>query len=102
MSNTKTSMTKPKLNPKRKFVRVLWTADEEAYLRQHYPDTKTRTIADHLGRSLRKVYAKSCGMDLYKSDAFLASKASGRMISLMGHYQRTKAAPTTSGKGVAK
>jgi hypothetical protein len=51
-------MTKPKLNPKRKFVRVLWTPEEEAYMRQHYADTKTQTMADHLGRSLGKVYAK--------------------------------------------
>jgi hypothetical protein len=64
---------------KRKFIRVPWTADEEAYMRQHYADTKTLTMADHLGRSLRKVYAKADCMDLNKSPAFLASEASGRM-----------------------
>lgn len=72
-------MTKPKTNPKRKFVRVLWTPEEEAYLRQHYPDTKTQTIADHLGRSLGKVYAKADCMGLNKSTAFMKSEASGRM-----------------------
>jgi len=70
-------MTKP-LKP-RKFVRVPWTPEEEAYLRQHYADTKTQLIADHLGRSLGKVYAKADCMDLNKSAAFLASEASGRM-----------------------
>ncbi len=70
-------MTKPQ--KPRKFVRVLWTPEEEAYLRQHYADTKTQAIADHLGRSLRKVYAKADCMDLKKSPAFMASEASGRM-----------------------
>lgn len=70
-------MKKP-LKP-RKFVHVPWTPDEEAYLRQHYADTKSQTIADHLGRSLGKVYAKASCMGLNKSPAFLASEASGRM-----------------------
>lgn len=70
-------MTKP-LKP-RKFVRMPWTPEEEAYMRQHYADTQSQAIADHLGRSLRKVYAKASCMDLNKSPAFLASEASGRM-----------------------
>lgn len=69
--------TKP-LKP-RKFVRVMWTMGEESYLRQHYADTSSQAIADHLGRSLAKVYAKAYTMGLNKSDAFLASEASGRM-----------------------
>jgi hypothetical protein len=64
---------------KRKFTRVLWTPEEEAYMRQHYADTKTQAIADHLGRSLGKVYAKADTMGLNKSPAFMASEASGRM-----------------------
>ncbi len=70
-------MTKPQTP--RKFTRVLWTPEEEAYLRLHYAGTKTQTIADHLGRSLGKVYAKADCMDLNKSPAFMASEASGRM-----------------------
>jgi HNH endonuclease len=63
----------------RKFVRTPWTPEEEAYMRQHYAETPTQAIADHLGRSLRKVYSKAYCMDLNKSLAFLASEASGRM-----------------------
>ena len=72
-------MTKPKANPKRTFTRVLWTPEEEAYLCLHYPDTKTQAIADHLGRSLGKIYAKASTMQLNKSAEFRASDASGRM-----------------------
>ena len=95
-------MTKPKLNPKRKFTRVLWTADEEAYLCQHYPDTASQTIADHLGRSLGKVYAKACHMDLYKSATFLASEASGRMQRPLhggkAHWFKKGNVPANKGK----
>lgn len=64
---------------KRTFTRVLWTQEEEAYMRQHYADTSSQTIANHLGRSLGKTYAKANCLGLKKSHAFLASEASGRM-----------------------
>lgn len=93
-------MTKP--SKPRKFTRVLWTPEEEAYLRQHYPDTQTQTIADHLGRSLRKVSAKADCMDLNKSPTFLASEASGRMKAPLhgGKAHWFKPGHTTHNKGV--
>ena len=93
-------MTKP-LKP-RKFVRVLWTADEEAYMRQHYADTASQAIANHLGRSLRKVYAKASTMELNKSPAFLASEASGRMKAPLhggkAHWFKKGSVPANKGK----
>ena len=93
-------MTKP-LKP-RKFVRVLWTADEEAYMRQHYADTASQAIAKHLKRSLAKVYAKASTMGLNKSPAFLASEASGRMKAPLhgGKAHWFKKGHTTHNKGV--
>lgn len=92
-----TNLLKP-----RKFVRVPWTPEEEAYLRQHYADTASQAIADHLGRSLRKVYAKACCMDLYKSPAFLASEASGRMKAPLhggkAHWFKKGSVPANKGK----
>lgn len=87
---------------KRKFTRVLWTPEEEAYMRQHYADTKTQAIADHLGRSLGKVYAKADCMGLNKSPAFMASEASGRMKAPLhgGKAHWFKPGHTSHNKGV--
>jgi hypothetical protein len=86
----------------RKFIRIPWTADEEAYMRQHYADTSSQAIAKHLGRSLRKVYAKAYCMDLNKSPAFLASEASGRMKQPLhgGKAHWFKPGHTVHNKGV--
>ena len=93
-------MTKPQTP--RKFTRALWTADEVAYLQQHYADSTSQAIADHLGRSLRKTYAKAYGLKLNKSAAFLASEASGRMQQPLhggkAHWFKKGSVPQNKGK----
>lgn len=56
-----------------------WSADELALLRQLYPDTPTKDIAERLGRTTTQVYTKANGIGLKKSDAYLATPASGRI-----------------------
>lgn len=95
-------MTKRKANPKRTFTRVAWTADEEAYLRAHYPDVDTQTIANHLNRGVRGVYGKAHVMGLSKSPAFMASEASGRMQAPLhggrAHWFKKGSVPFNKGR----
>lgn len=56
---------------KKRWIRQLWTADEEAYLRAHYPDTSTSAIAAHLKRPLGKVYAKATDLGLKKTAEYI-------------------------------
>lgn len=47
-----------------------WTPEEEAFLRAHYENTPTKTLAEHLGRTLFKVYAKANNLGLSKSKEY--------------------------------
>jgi hypothetical protein len=57
-----------------------WTAGEIAILRARYPDTKTEQIAKDLGLTLSQVYRKASKLGLAKSDAFMQSDLSGRVL----------------------
>ncbi len=48
-----------------------WTPEEEAYLREHYPDGLTSAIAAHLERSIYKIYTKARKLGLSKSDEYI-------------------------------
>lgn len=54
-----------------------WNAHDLATLREMYPDRPTVEIAAKLGRSLSNVYVTARRLGLKKSEAFLASEASG-------------------------
>jgi hypothetical protein len=58
--------------------RRLWTAAELQYVRRHYADTLTETIAHAIDRSPRAVFQRARELGLRKSHAFLSSEASGR------------------------
>jgi hypothetical protein len=60
--------------------RQAWTAEDVATLVRLYPDVPTSEIAAQLGRPVQRVYAKAGNLGLRKSDAFLASDKSGRML----------------------
>jgi hypothetical protein len=57
----------------------VWTVEDIAFLRAHYPNHRTAWIAGTLGRKPSGVYQKARAMGLAKSPEFLSSEASGRM-----------------------
>lgn len=57
----------------------IWSADELAYLRQHYADTPTAEMARVLGLPVKTVYAAAHRHGLAKSHTFLTTSASGRL-----------------------
>lgn len=61
-----------------------WTPMQELLMEALYPDTPSDRIAEILGRPLTSVYAKAKIMGLTKSEAFLASEASGRLNGSQG------------------
>lgn len=79
-----------------------WTADEEAYLRQHYADTLTADIARVFSCSDKRVAAKAHAMGLHKSPAFIAETARQRTAdpSHSSHRTRLKAGDVPWNKGV--
>lgn len=64
--------------------RVFWTNDQVAVLKSRYPNERAEAIAQSLGISVYRVYAKAKKLGLKKSAAFLASAESGRT----GHDDR--------------
>lgn len=56
-----------------------WTDEEDAVLRDRYPDTLSKDLAQLLGRTLVAVCARAKRLGLRKSEAFHASELSGRM-----------------------
>ena len=51
-----------------------WTADEDEYLRQNYPDRPTAELAAALGRTSRAVYDRAVDkFRLRKSPAFISA-----------------------------
>lgn len=60
--------------------RRLWTPDEVAILRLHYPNRRTLELCALLpGRTERNIYQKAHALDLKKSPSYLASMESGRI-----------------------
>jgi len=55
-----------------------WTLEELNYLFEHYANDTAKNIADHIGRSTRSIYAMANKYNLQKSEAFYASRKSGR------------------------
>jgi len=60
-----------------------WLPADDQVLRELYPDTVTKVIADKLGRKIATVYARARVLGLKKSQAFQNSELSGR--TLPGH-----------------
>ena len=51
--------------------RQVWTSAEEAYLREHYANGSTPVIAEHLKRTLQKVYGKARKLGLKKTAEYV-------------------------------
>jgi len=59
--------------------RAAFSADNDAVLRERFADTATAQLAADMGRSYGSVVARAKFLGLRKSDAFRASRASGRL-----------------------
>ena len=58
-----------------------WSAEEDALLRQLYPDTLTATVAQRMRRSISAIYGRVDLLGLAKSPAYLASPDACRLRS---------------------
>lgn len=56
-----------------------WSDQERQVMRECYPKTPTREVAERLGRSERSVYTCAAAMGLHKSQEYLSSPESGRL-----------------------
>jgi hypothetical protein len=70
-----------------------WTAEEEAYMRQHYADTLTVDIARHFDCSIKRVLAKAHAMGLHKSIELIAETARQRTLQPGHGSRRTRIQP---------
>jgi hypothetical protein len=58
-------------------VHHIWTAEETAYLREHYPDECTEAIAKRLKQKVSKVYGAAWRLGLKKTEAYLSDPKNG-------------------------
>lgn len=56
-----------------------WTSEEDADLRELYADTRTKVIAEKLGRTESSTFQRARNLGLKKSAAYLKTEASGRL-----------------------
>ncbi len=56
-----------------------WDERKDAFLREHYPTSKSAVLAEVLGCTLRQVYARAHALGLKKDEKFLVSPQSGRL-----------------------
>lgn len=64
-----------------KKARHVWTPEQEIYMRDQYANVSTSAIAQRLQLPAALVYSKAARMGLHKSEEFLASSGSGRMMA---------------------
>ncbi len=84
--------------------RARWTADDDDYLRTHFPHTQTFRIAAALGRTATATSARAMILGVSKDAAYLATPASGRTQpgSQRGGATRFKAGQPAFNKGVKR
>jgi hypothetical protein len=70
-----------------------WTAEEEAYLREHYADTLTVDIAKRFACTEKRVLAKANAMGLHKSAALVSETARQRTSDPNHGSHRTRLKP---------
>jgi hypothetical protein len=70
--------------------RSIWNEEEVAQLKRRYADEPTEAIASSMGLTRTQVYSKAAALGLHKSEAFLRSPASGRLMRGDGRGQGTR------------
>ena len=76
-----------------------WTEAELTEFRRRYPDEKTQTIADDIGRPVTSCYGKAQALGLRKSESFFAGPDSGRTDGSRGLSSRFPKGGTSWNKG---
>ena len=92
-------MTKRRLHAE---PRRFWTPEEDARLRELYPDRPSKDVARMLGRSLSSTSARATEFGLKKSAAYLASPASGRLYGQNGKATRFQKGHEPANKGLRR
>lgn len=91
---------------RKKRTKNLWTADQDTFMRENYPDMATEKIAKALNLSITSVYSRANTLKLAKSESFLNSEASGRLskVNQRGAAHRFKKghAPINKGKPMSE
>lgn len=82
--------------------RERWTAADDAALRAIYPDTSTEDVARRLGRTIGATYARAKALRICKSEAYLASPASGRTDGVRGMGTRFAVGHVSANKGLRR
>lgn len=85
--------------PKRRPPLRLWTPEEDATVRQLYPDMTTAELAKRLDRTTRAVYERAEKLRVLKSQEFLASPAACRLRGDVGAAYRFKPGQKSWNKG---
>lgn len=65
-----------------------WTPEQDAALRNQYPDMRAADVAAALGIRLPTLYARAKRLGLTKSEEFKSSAASGRLDGVRGSATR--------------
>lgn len=89
-------------------VRVPWTQSEDSTLRRRYPHEKASAIALDLGRPVHVIHSRAHRLGVAKSEEFMTSAASGRIIagatspaSIQTRFQKGGKPWNTGTKGLA-
>lgn len=80
----------------RKVPHRLWTAVDEAWLRQAYPNTSATVIAGILDRPVTQVHSKARRMGLAKAPGFVAEQARRDLLGKADHAFRKHQFPKGS------
>ncbi len=76
-----------------------WSDEDVERLKREYADAHTPALARALGRPVYSVYNKAYGLDLKKSEAYLASPLAGRTDGKRGAGSHFKSGHETWNKG---
>ncbi len=86
-------------------MRKIWTAEEDALFRKHYPNSTMRKMMDLLGRSACSIYNRSETLNIRKSQEYLDSPAACRLrrgdnIGKEYRFQKGQIPPNKGIKGI--
>lgn len=73
--------------------RAHWQKHELRLLKKLYPDTPTRQVAYLIGRKVAATYYKALALGLRKSEAYMASPDSGRLLKGVKRSPKTQFKP---------
>lgn len=84
--------------------RRMWTDEQKAVLREHYPHRPTQAVAAMLGRPVAQVYNQACKLGLRKTDAYLATPDACRLRrgDEVGEQHRFRPGHVPANKGLCR